>query len=228
MSLQKAAPTTTLVLDIIHDDDALGGYGGTITFDPQKMSNTTRQRLAQAQALITEPAVLAQILRNDPAALPNLEWCQSTYAGVDPLFDDTKNSNNNNDNVNNSNGGLDLPLPFILTRFAGKFGPPIAEWCLARIIGHERNFAQSAYDQSQKLWAGSQPQLVTQYRYLKDLTLTIIGGAGDIGGCIGRAAQVFGMKVIGFGKTPRHQINNNNDNDNNNSNNGTLVCFFSV
>jgi len=108
---------------------------------------------------------------------------------VDPLFD-AANSNK-----------LQLPLPFILTRFAGKFGLPIAEWCLARIIGHERNFALTAQDQQQQAWAKSRH--VTRYRYLKDLTLTILGGAGDIGICIGRAAKAFGMHVIAFGRSPR-------------------------
>ena len=186
LALQKAAPT--LDLEVIEDDnDALGGYGGTVTFDPKNLSESTRERLSQAQALITEPAVLAQLIKDNPQALPSLEWCQSTYAGVDPLFE----------------MGLELPLPFTLTRFAGKFGPPIAEWCLARIIGHERKFALTAQDQSQQSWAGSRD--VTRYRYLRDLTLTILGGAGDIGLCIGRAAQAFGMKTVGFGKTPRHQ-----------------------
>ena len=184
-TLQKAAPT--LDLEVIEDEDALGGYGGTVTFDPTKMSASTRERLSQVKALITEPAVLAQIIKDNPQALPSLEWCQSTYAGVDPLFDTV---------------GLELPLPFTLTRFAGKFGPPIAEWCLARIIGHERKFALTAQDQTQQSWAGSRE--VTRYRYLKDLTLTILGGAGDIGLCIGRVAQAFGMKTVGFGKTPRH------------------------
>ena len=182
-SLQKAAPN--LDLEVI-EDAALGGYGGTVNFDPQQLSEASRQRLSKAEALIAEPSVLAQILQDNPQAFPSLQWCQSTYAGVDPLFD----------------AGLELPLHFTLTRFAGKFGPPIAEWSMARIIGHERNFALSADDQRAQLWAGSRQ--VTRYRYLKDLTLTILGGAGDIGLCIGRAAQAFGMRVVGFGKTPRH------------------------
>lgn len=181
-SLKRAAPT--LDLQVI-EDAALGGYGGTVTFDPKLLTDTTRQQLAQAKALITEPAVLAKILQDNPNAFPNLQWCQSTYAGVDPLFD----------------AGLDLPLSFTLSRFAGKFGPPIAEWCMARMIGHERNFALSAADQQQASWAGSRE--ATQYRYLSDLTLTILGGAGDIGLCIGRVAKAFGMRVVGFGKTPR-------------------------
>jgi len=91
--------------------------------------------------------------------------------------------------------------PWILTRFAGCFGPPIAEWTLARIIEHERSFAASVADQSRREWAGSQ-KAVTQYRYLSSLTLAVLG-CGDIGRCIARAAAGFGMKTVGYGRRPR-------------------------
>jgi len=199
-SLQRAAPPTTLRLDII-EDPALHKCGGTVTmFDATKLTEETRQRLASAEALVTEPAVLAQILQQNPQAFPRLQWCQSTYAGVDPLFDAAAAAA---DNDANDDVDLQLPLSFTLTRFAGKFGPPIAEWCLARIIGHERNFALSTADQRRSEWADHSRQ-VRKYRYLSDLTVTILGGSGDIGSCIGRAAQVFGMRVVGFGKTPRN------------------------
>lgn len=120
--------------------------------------------------------------------MPRLQWCQSTFAGVDPLFQ----------------AGLKLPLSFRLTRFAGIFGPPIAEWCLARIIGHERSFSKSTVDQQRKKWAGS-PE-VRQYRYLSSLTLSILG-CGDIGLCIANAAKTFGMRVIGYVRTPRDDNN---------------------
>ena len=185
-ALRKAA--TGLSLEIIEDAALGGSYGGTVDFDPSKLSLETKERLAKAEVLVTEPFVLAQLLRDDPLCLPNLRWCQSTFAGVDPLFD---------------TDGLDASsLSFTLTRFAGKFGPPIAEWCLARIISHERNFALTANDQKNQTWAGSQQ--VTRYRYLRDMTLSILGGTGDIGLCIGRAAQAFGMRVIAFGKSPLH------------------------
>lgn len=115
---------------------------------------------------------------------------------MDPLFrllDERKK---------NANDAAAAALPsFTLTRFAGKFGPPIAEWCLARIIGHERNFAATAADQQAKGWAISRQ--VTEYRYLADLTLTVLGGCGDIGSCIGRAAQAFGMRVVAYSRTAR-------------------------
>lgn len=99
---------------------------------------------------------------------------------------------------------IDSTVPsFQLTRFAGVFGPPIAEWCLARIIGHERSFDLSRRDQEQKKWAGSK-EIITQYRYLRDLTLVILG-VGDIGLCIARAAKAFGMTVVGYARSERSE-----------------------
>eukprot|EP00579_Thalassiosira_antarctica_P012523 CAMPEP_0201922058 /NCGR_PEP_ID=MMETSP0903-20130614/10210_1 /ASSEMBLY_ACC=CAM_ASM_000552 /TAXON_ID=420261 /ORGANISM="Thalassiosira antarctica, Strain CCMP982" /LENGTH=346 /DNA_ID=CAMNT_0048459131 /DNA_START=79 /DNA_END=1116 /DNA_ORIENTATION=- len=200
-----AAPTVTIFTSIqgiaqsLHDadpslpveviqDDALNGYGGTIHFDPPSLRPETKLALKNAQILISEPAVVAQLLEHDASALSSLRWCQSTYAGVEAIF--------NNSSLTNT-----FLLSWKLTRFAGCFGPPIAEWCLARIIGHERHFAASAEDQNKKSWAGSKDAILG-YRYLSSLTLSVLG-CGDIGRCIAKAAKAFGMKTVGYGKTSR-------------------------
>ncbi|KAL9182448.1 hypothetical protein ACHAXT_013100 [Thalassiosira profunda] len=181
-SLRSAEPNLPLV-EV--EDPALGGYGGTVDFDPSKLSAETRTILREAKILVSEPAVVAALLECDASALESLTWCQSTYAGVDPMF----------------TANLALPLPWKLTRFAGCFGPPIAEWCLARIIAHERNFAASADDQNRRSWAGSK-EAILGYRYLSSLTLSVLG-CGDIGRCVAKAAKAFGMHTIGYGKTKR-------------------------
>lgn len=174
-----------LSLNIIKDE-ALTGYGGTVEFKPNNLTPDTFESLKSAEVLISEPAVVASLLGHDENCLSNLKWCQSTYAGVDPLFTEKLST---------------VAKPWILTRFAGAFGPPIAEWSMARIIEHERSFAASALDQNRKEWAGSR-NAVTQYRYLSSLTLTVLG-CGDIGRCIVKAAAGFGMKTIAYGKSPR-------------------------
>ena len=181
-SLHDADPTLPIV-NIT--DDALGGYGGTVDFDPSSLDPGTFTTLAKAEILISEPAVIAALLEYDANALSSLKWCQSTYAGVDPIF----------------NSRLTFPLSWKLTRFAGCFGPPIAEWVIARIIAHERNFEASVKDQRDKLWAGSKDAILG-YRYLSSLTLSVLG-CGDIGRCIAKASQAFGMKTIGYAKTER-------------------------
>ena len=183
---------SNLPLRVLEDSRALYGYGGTVHFDPSKLQDVTIQSLKEAEILISEPAIIAKLLEYDQSALSSLQWCQSTYAGVDPIFNSTAFSYN-----------LKTERPsWKLTRFAGCFGPPIAEWCLARIIGQERNFAASNQDQKDKIWAGSKDKILN-YRYLSSLTLSILG-CGDIGTCIAKEATLgFGMKTIGYGKTPR-------------------------
>ena len=94
----------------------------------------------------------------------------------------------------------------MLTRFAGNFGPPIAEWCFSRIIEHERHFTTTTHDQRNKQWEGSK-DIVTKYRYLSSLTVSVLG-CGDIGTHIARVASTaFNMKTIGFGKSKRTSSN---------------------
>ena len=187
----------------IINDKALRGCGGMVEFQPSQLMPETRVALSQAQILLSEPAVVASLLRYDGNCLPNLEWCQSTYAGVDPLFAVADEDEKGGPSAPSTAQRRLTPPSWILTRFAGFLGPPIAEWCIARIIEHERSFAASAYDQTQKAWAGSRGQ-VTQYRLLSSLTLTILGAFGDIGQCVAKAAsRGFGMKVVGYGKSSR-------------------------
>lgn len=192
-SLRDADPN--LPLQVVEDEN-LCGYGGTVEFNPSALSADTKSILQQAEILISEPAVVAALLDYDRLALSSLKWCQSTYAGVDPLFNSSFFSSSS------------TKIPWKLTRFAGCFGPPIAEWCIARIIEHERSFVATAKDQKSKSWAGSR-EAVTNYRYLSSMTLTILG-CGDIGRCIAKAAKAFGMKTVGYVRTIP-TLSNNDD-----------------
>lgn len=70
--------------------------------------------------------------------LPKLKWMQSTYAGVNEIFEHLL---------------PDKPAPsFVLTRFAGVFGPPIAEYVVGHIIARERKFALTTKYQQSKEW----------------------------------------------------------------------------
>ena len=139
-SLTTAASTSNISFNIIKDD-ALSGYGGPVKFSPESLSPSTLKSLAEAEILISEPAVVASIINHyGENYFRNLKWCQSTYAGVDPLFD----SNNHKAKANKPKRN------WILTRFAGIFGDPIAEWVLARIIEHERSFVASNINQQNK------------------------------------------------------------------------------
>ncbi|KAG7342625.1 D-isomer specific 2-hydroxyacid dehydrogenase, NAD binding domain containing protein [Nitzschia inconspicua] len=180
----------TFELEEIVDPSALSGYGGTVVFDPSNLSEESKRKLRRAEILITEPHVLAKLLLQSSSSseslLKNLKWCQSTYAGVDPLFvvKETLQSMQQ------------WPPAFVLTRFAGVFGPSMAEYTLGRIIAHERHFAASHNDQLQRQWAASKQ--ILQYRYLSELTLTVLGATGDIGRCICHSAKAMGMTVVAY------------------------------
>ncbi|KAL3918061.1 MAG: hypothetical protein SGARI_007564 [Bacillariaceae sp.] len=75
----------------------------------------------------------------------------------------------------------------------------MAEWCIGRIISHERNFASSQRDQGNAEWAASTE--ILEYRYLSEMTLSVLGSTGDIGQCIGRAAKAFGMYTVGYSRS---------------------------
>ena len=188
-SLRKKAPNISI--HEIRDDALLPLSGDFKIFEPRNIQASTFQQLKDAQILITEPVLLAKILEYNSDALPNLKWCQSTFAGVDTIFDTP---------------GLIYPLHFTLTRFAGTFGRPIAEWCMGRIIAHERMFGLVAKDQKSRSWQGSGDAL-KNYRYLSDLTIVILGGCGDIGSCIARAAKFgFGMRTVAYSKNERLEL----------------------
>ena len=221
----------------IQDTHALYGYGGTVVFDPTKMSQQTIQQLNDCEILITEPHVLGKLLKymkknqnnktqkekgnegevdddNNNASrltLAKLRWCQSTYAGVDTLFqkEDEQEENEQEEREDSkpqsSNKNSNKNPNFIVTRFAGVFGVPIAEWCIGRIIEYERSFQQSRIDQTNKQWINNTSK-VLQYRYLSDLTLCIVGCFGDIAINIARVAKVaFHMNIIGVVRTTKQQ-----------------------
>lgn len=180
--------------------------------------------LSQTEILVTEPILLRQLLAASQVNLTRLRWCQSTFAGVDALFPlpdnisniSTDNSTNpkkkhsknekdggsiKNNNSNSTKQNVNQTPSFVLTRFAGFFGPPMAEWCLGRIIAHERHFEISRNDQQRRAWAGS--PIVYQYRPLSSLTLVILGCCGDIGMHVARGGKAFGMRVVGFVRPER-------------------------
>eukprot|EP00529_Nitzschia_sp_RCC80_P022694 CAMPEP_0113470740 /NCGR_PEP_ID=MMETSP0014_2-20120614/16606_1 /TAXON_ID=2857 /ORGANISM="Nitzschia sp." /LENGTH=479 /DNA_ID=CAMNT_0000363329 /DNA_START=270 /DNA_END=1709 /DNA_ORIENTATION=- /assembly_acc=CAM_ASM_000159 len=232
-SMSTTEEVVPLPVDIISssEEQALGGAGGTVEFDPSKLSRETKLKLRDAEILVTEPHVLAQLMElsdgdnqdhhqhNNESnnLLKNLQWCQSTYAGVDPVFKylnseekNTKTTADEDDNNTNKKEKKEIVIPpsFTLTRFAGVFGRPIAEWCVGRIIEYERGFVSLNEAQRCKQWATSSSSsspssydydpAILNYRYLCDLTLSVLG-CGDIGRTIAKSAKHgFQMKTLGW------------------------------
>ena len=107
-------------------------------------------------------------------AAENLEWLQSTWAGTNALM-----------------GGRS---DFRCTKLSGCFGPLIAEYVFAHLLG---NSAGSRLLRSARGWA--QEEFIEVARPLKGQTLGVLG-TGDIGQHVAGVAKAFGMVTLGLAR----------------------------
>ena len=105
-----------------------------------------------------------------------LDWVQSTYAGINKLTQP------------------DLRQDYTLTNVKGIFGPAIAEYVLGYTISHFRHFPHYHQQQAEKNW---HPQLYTS---LAGKTMVILG-TGSIGSHLAKTAAAFGIYTIGVNRT---------------------------
>lgn len=112
---------------------------------------------------------------------PNVRWIQSTWAGVEVLFEFFQERKEN-----------PAQLPPI-TRFAGEmsdYGPQMSEWFFSKVISFERKFHVAVMNQTKRIW---QPYI--RFESLVDKQLLIVG-FGAIGQHVARVAiQGFQMRV---------------------------------
>ena len=119
--------------------------------------------------ILGEPDFIASVL--DVAE--NLQWIQSTYAGVEALVTPSQRAD------------------YVLTGVKGLFGPLMSEYVFAYILAFERNIFQTYKNQRERLWQDM------PYKSLKG-TLLGICGLGSIGRHIALTAKHFGMDVWGY------------------------------
>lgn len=115
-----------------------------------------------AQIVLADPPLLSQRLDE----FSQLEWVQSTFAGVNALMVPS------------------LRRDYTLTNVRGIFGPLIAEYVIGYSIAHFRHFMQYHQQQQSKQW---QPHLYTS---LQSKTMVILG-TGSIGSHLGKTAQLM-------------------------------------
>ena len=123
----------------------------------------------KANIVLGDPYLTAELL----GKMPNLEWIQSIYAGVEALCKP------------------DSKKDFILTGIKEIFGPLMSEYIFAYILGFERNIFEMRVNQKLKIWDP------IPYGNFHDLTIGI-AGLGSIGRHIAKTAGHFGMKVLGL------------------------------
>jgi len=103
----------------------------------------------------------------------NLQWIQSTYAGVEAIVTPSQRTD------------------YILTGVKDLFGPLMSEYVFAYILALERNIFQTYENQQERLWQDM------PYKSLKG-TLLGICGLGSIGRHIALTGKHFGMDVWGY------------------------------
>ena len=111
----------------------------------------------------------------------NLRWIHSIGAGVDAFLFRT-----------------DLPDTILLTRSSEDFGPPIAEYCVARALAVTQRLAQLEAEQQAARWALISPETLAGSRVL-------IVGTGMVGQGIARRFAAMGCRIDGLsrGGSPR-------------------------
>ena len=119
--------------------------------------------------ILGEPARIAPVL--DVAE--NLQWIQSTYAGVETFITPSQRTD------------------YLLTGVRDLFGPLMSEYVFAYILAFERNILQTYENQQERLWQDM------PYKSLKG-TLLGICGLGSIGRHIALTGKHFGMEVWGY------------------------------
>ena len=118
--------------------------------------------------ILGEPGMIATVLDK----MPEVEWVQSTWAGVTPLISCERRD-------------------YVLTGIKGIFGPQMSEYVLGYLLAHELRVIERASAQLRHDWAAV-PSGVLQGKCLG------IMGTGSIGQHIAQTASGFGMRVTGL------------------------------
>ncbi len=134
---------------------------------PEKIGND----IERVNIVLGEPDLIKPVL----SRLKNLEWIQSTWAGVRPLLGENCRKN------------------YQLTNVRDVFGLQMAEYVCCHMLMHERQSLKHYTAQQEKKWETIMPG------QLKDKFVGILG-VGSIGKSIARACKFFEMKTKGFAR----------------------------
>jgi len=132
-----------------------------------------RDAIRNCNIVLGEPPMIAGIL--DQAQ--SLEWVQSTFAGVEQFC------------------APGLRRDYILTGVKGVHGPLMSEYVFAYILAIERHLFETKKNQESGMWVD------IPYRSLRGVTLGICG-LGSVGKHLAQTASYFGMRVLGYKRTP--------------------------
>ena len=121
--------------------------------------------------VLGEPGLIATVLNK----MPEVEWVQSTWAGVTPLISCERRD-------------------YVLTSVKDIFGPQMSEYILGYLLAHELRVVERAHAQLKHDWADVPSGLLREKRIG-------IMGTGSIGQHIARTAKGFGVSVMGLSRS---------------------------
>ncbi len=123
---------------------------------------------SQAEIVLADPPLVVSQLDT----FPQLDWLQSTFAGIDSLV------------------SPQLRTDYSLTNVKGIFGQQISEYVIGQSLNYFRHFARYQQQQLESHWQAH------QYQSLNEKSILILG-CGDIGSHLARVCNAFGMKTGG-------------------------------
>lgn len=162
---------------IIGDDAAdLAALVGAGTDIPVTTANNAREALevyAGQPVLFGDPQSISNVLGD----MPNVEWVQSTWAGVTPLLELKRRD-------------------YVLTGIKGVFGPQMSEYVIGHLLAIELRISERLREQQAHRWF-AEPSGTLRGKRMG------IMGTGSIGQAIAELAASFGMTVTGLSRSGR-------------------------
>ncbi len=123
------------------------------------------------RVLFGNPAIIAAALDR----MPDVEWVQSSWAGVTPLIEHERRD-------------------YVLTGVKDVFGPQMSEYTFGYLLAHELKIFERKAQQSNRQWYREHSGI------LEGRSIGIMG-TGSIGSHIAGTAKAFGMHVRGFSRS---------------------------
>jgi phosphoglycerate dehydrogenase-like enzyme len=165
------------ILIISHDADQLASLVAGAIHDADvttaRNAEQARQCYAGQRILFGSPASIAEGI----GAMPDVEWVQSTWAGVTPLISLQRRD-------------------YVLTGIKGVFGRQMAEYVVGYLLAHELRILRRFEEQQERRWWEGESGSVSGKRIG-------IMGAGSIGADIAQLCAGLGMTVTGLSRSGR-------------------------
>lgn len=180
--MTTAAPTVVLLSRIPKLAEAVHaaskGVIQTVALDP---TSPDLEVLKSAEVVLGDPGLFTDPVLDSLQG--NCKWLASTWAGVEKVL---------------AKIDAAAPPPWRLTRFAGYFGPAMADYVCSHILARERHSGHFMKLQEAKRWENVHDS--PGYRLINTLSVGVMG-VGEIGKEIATVCKGMGMSVSGMVRT---------------------------